>query len=329
MGIFIKRIVSGLLLMLCCVGTFIFADVRMAHAAGAKQCIALVSARTSDEYKAVWAAFQVELSAKGVDAEYQEFWSKSITAADYVAQRELIVKVKPTLLLVLGTEAAVFAQKNMSDIPAVFAMVVNPRESGIVDAQGKTPQHMAGVSLDVPIERQFAMIKEILPQVKTVGMIYDAESKEWVREQAQAAANRLDLQLKSVGLKPPYDAVRVLTEDMKGVDLLWASIDPKIYNANSAKEVLLSTMRMKLPFMAFSSKYVKAGALVALECDYAGIGKQAADIASSIFRGEDPAAVGVQTPLDIAFDINIRTAQLIRVRFADELVKRARQVYGE
>jgi putative ABC transport system substrate-binding protein len=232
-------------------------------------------------------------------------------------------------MLVLGTDAAVFAKKSMANIPSVFAMVVNPRDSGLIDEQGKSCENMAGVSLDVPIERQFSFMKEIVPKLKTVGMLYDAESKEWLKNEAQKAADAMGLTLKAVAVKPPYDVESAINNDLKGVDVLWASIDPKIYNANTAKSVLLSTLRMKLPFMAFTSKYVKAGALVALECDYIGVGRQAADIARSVIEGKRPGEIGVLAPVAIETAVNTRTAQLIKLDLSDSVVKLARHVYGE
>lgn len=298
-------------------------------AAGSQRSIVVISSRSSDEYKKVSESFKSEIASKGIDAAYSEFWYDKVDQKTLTAQKSEILSSSPSMVLVLGTDAAMFVKKNMPEIPSVFAMVVNPRDSGILDQDGKSPEHMAGVSLDVPIDRQFALMKEIDPKIKTVGMMYDADTKVWLKDAAEIAAAKHGLTMVAVGLKPPYDVESALNNELKDVDVLWASIDPKIYNTNTAKAVLLATLRMKIPFMAFTSKYVKAGALIALECNYIGIGKQAAGIAQQMIDGKKPSAIGMQEPIDLESAVNTRTAQIIKLHLPDSVVKLAQQVYGE
>ena len=76
-----------------------------------------------------------------------------------------IMATKPKLILAIGALAAQAVKQKVRDIPVVFFMVPNPHKYGLGQ------DNMAGISLDIPVEPQFATYKSLLPPLRTIGVI--------------------------------------------------------------------------------------------------------------------------------------------------------------
>ena len=80
--------------------------------------------------------------------------------------------------------AARLAKKRLADLPLLYCMVPNPHR---YELEGS---NIAGISLDIPGEVQFARYKTVVPNPKTIGVIYDPEkSGALVAEAALDAQN--------------------------------------------------------------------------------------------------------------------------------------------
>jgi ABC-type uncharacterized transport system substrate-binding protein len=171
------------------------------------------------------------------------------------------------------------------------------------------------------VKSQFEKLKQALPKITKVGMLYDAKTKTAMKDEAQAAANALGLELIAKPINSKADVASALDDLMGEAQCLWAGVDTMVYNAQSSKYILLTTLRNKIPFMAFSSNYVNAGALMALEADYDDIGRQSADLAIKILNGQNPGSLPVETPRKVKMLTNQNTADVIGVAIPQELVE--------
>ena len=240
-----------------------------------------------------------------------------------------IQKVKPDLIFAIGTQAALFSKKNIKDVQVVFSMVLNPVENKVLQ-DTKTPGgNITGASLNIPIQEQFKRLKQILPNVREIGFLYDSKTKEAIKNQANIAATEIGASLVSRSIVSKSEVLNKLSEVLKASDVLWAGVDTFIYNTRSSKQILLKTLRYRKPFMAFSASYVKAGALFALECDYKDIGRQSGESALRILKGELAGNIPVTLPRKVIPVINRRTAQLIGVDVTEALLDPDVKVYGE
>jgi len=232
----------------------------------------------------------------------------------------------PGLVFAIGTEAAIFAKQNLTDLPVVFSMVLNPVKSGLVPSLANPGNNLTGVSLDIPPDLQFQKLKEVLPKAVRIGVIYNAKEEEWIKSVREAAQkNGLSLVVKPVNAQT--DVPGSLDEIVKDVDCLWAQVDPMIYNVQSSQYILLNLLRSKIPMMAFSAQYVKAGALLGLECDYIDIGRQSADIALSILKHGVSGSIALVFPQKVRLLINKKIAGVIGVDIPAQALDEAAQVY--
>jgi len=241
---------------------------------------------------------------------------------------DIIKDENPDLVFALGTQAALFARNNLSDFPIIFSMVLNPVESGIAESLQVPGENITGVCLNIPVELQFKKIKEIIPDIKRIGYLYDARKKFDTNKEARQAANKLGLQLISRPIYSRKDVPQELSVLIREADCLWSEIDPLVYSPQSARHIIMETLKARLPFMAFSFPYVKAGALLALECNYYDIGKQSAQTAIKILEGRKPGSIPVALPRETRLAINRRTARTIGLTIPEKSLAKADKIFG-
>lgn len=299
-----------------------------AFSAEGEKVVGVVVSRPLDPYRDAVLGFKDELRSKGAVVRYEEF-DLAAAAGKEPDLAGRIMAISPDLLYAVGTEASSFASAFMPNVPAVFSMVLNPVESGIVTSlAGAREANITGVSLNISVEDQFDLILKILPSARRIGMLYGAAERDWLRDRAALAAERKGLKLVSVPVRSELEVLGAVERICGEVDFLWADADPLIYNARSAQHILLITLRRRRPFMAFSSHYVEAGALAALECDYRDNGRQAGGLAMRILEGASAGALPVEFPRKTRLFMNARTAGLIGLDLPKELTDRAERVYG-
>jgi len=99
--------------------------------------------------------------------------------------------------------------------------------------------------------------------------------------------------------------------------------DSTVFSPQGLKQILLATLRNRIPFIGLSPSFVKAGALAAFSVDYQDVGRQSAEQALRILGGEEPTHVPMTSPRSISLSLNMNTARQIQVDIEDEIRQRA------
>ena len=282
----------------------------------------VLSSRSLGPYNEALKGFKEGARAQGYDVQYREDDISKLEGGEPKLIRE-INSSKPDAVLAIGTEAALLARNNVRETPVIFTMVLSPLESGIVDSIERPGENITGVSLDIPIDEQFDMLKRILPGLRSIGMLYDADTKKKMAREASAAAARKGLTVIARGIKSRTEISQGLDEVLVDADCLWTGVDPMIYNPSTASQIILATINKRVPLMAFSANFVKAGAFMAMECDYYDIGRQTAEVAANIFKGRKPSSIPVGSPQKTVLVVNMSTARNIGVSIPADLLKSA------
>ena len=239
---------------------------------------------------------------------------------------DTIKSKNPSLIFTIGTPAVLFAKQNLNAAPIIFSMVLNPVENGLAQSVANPGNNLTGVSLDIPPALQFQKLIEILPKATRIGVVYNAKQQEWLQE-VQEAAKKNGLSLIAKPVNAESDVPASIDEIAKEADCLWAQVDPMIFNAQSSQYILLTLLRKKIPMMAFSAQYVKAGALLALECDYADIGRQSADIAVKILKQGVFSGMALAFPEKVRLVINKKIAAILGIDIPQNVLNEAAETY--
>ncbi|HCR43070.1 MAG TPA: sugar ABC transporter substrate-binding protein, partial [Ruminococcaceae bacterium] len=76
------------------------------------------------------------------------------------------------LILAIATPAAQAAANATSTIPILVTAVTDPADAKLVKSNDKPGTNVTGTSDLTPVKEQIDMIKELVPDVKTVGLMY-------------------------------------------------------------------------------------------------------------------------------------------------------------
>jgi len=226
-----------------------------------------------------------------------------------------------TLILTVGTAASQDVAARIHDIPLVFAMVLSPETT--------LPQNapMVGAALDIPLALQFELIREVLPMAQTIGVLYDPQRNLALIDEYRASAARFQFELRAVPVASQKDLPAALDQVTQTADVLLGIVDNTVYTSQTSKFIIRATVKNRIPFIAISPSYVKAGALCALMLDSRDIGRQAAELAIQRLNGESAAALQNTAPVKLDLAINLRTAKIIDVTIPEKLLQRAALVY--
>ncbi|HVP07109.1 MAG TPA: ABC transporter substrate-binding protein [Candidatus Acidoferrum sp.] len=258
-------------------------------------------------------------------AVFHEFLFQPGAGRDPVV-KDSVLKLKPRLVLTVGSAATQYARDNFPDIPTVFCSVMYPVISGFVETFSHPGGNITGASLSIPADIQFRYFKQIIPTLKTLGVLYTDNTAPLIPP-SKVVAKQMGLNLVAIKISSEKELSASLDSIAKVADGIWSVADANLFNPQSTKFILVNALRKGIPLMGFSRNVVESGALFALDFDYKAIGRQAGDLANQVMKGARTQELPVTTPDIIWFHYNEKTAQHMNITIPPELVTIAKEVY--
>lgn len=232
------------------------------------------------------------------------------------------------LLLSIATASAQAAHNTTQTIPIVFSGVSAPVYAGLLKNPQAPEANVTGVSDMPPVEEQVKLMKEIVPNLKTIGFLYNPS-------EANSIANleRLDRVAEKYGLKVIPSAaiqtaqVRNAALALVGkVDMLYTAPDNTIVAA--IETAVMVANENKIPFMAADGESTRRGALISYGTNYFEIGRQTGKMIARILRGEKIHNIPMEIAKPTELSINEKTAKAIGFQFPQSVLKRVTNRYS-
>lgn len=201
---------------------------------------------------------------------------RQMSVAEWTSDTAQVTAFNPQAFVAMGTEAALTLARARLKAPVLNALIPRSSFERVLRESGRTASaQFNALYLDQPLQRQIALIRLALPKVKRVGVLLGPDSA--TRSTAlRSAASANGVVLKEGRLDDNTSVFAALQTVLDGSDVLLALADPMVFNSNSIQNILLTTIRSRVPLVAFSPAYVRAGALLAMYSTPAQAGAQAA-----------------------------------------------------
>ena len=287
--------------------------------ASAGERIAVLISLDEAPFQETLAGFREHISRQGLQPEYEIFSLEgNVSAAGPVLKK--IRNGGFTLVLTLGSLATDSAVKEIADIPIVAGLILR------TDALKKAP-NATGVGLEFPLETQLSWMRRMLPEARTVGVIYSPQENRKKIEAAARIARTLGLELEQQEVSAPQDVPAALNRLSQKADVLWGVADTLVLSPQLAKPILLFSFRNSIPFIGPSAAWVKAGALYSLDWDYKDLGAQCAEMALQVLRGVPPGSIPAAVPRKVLYSVNRNTAQQMKITISEQFLQGARNVF--
>ena len=260
---------------------------------------------------------------KNISFVYESAQGNPGTAAQ-IAQK--FVGENPTVIVPISTPSAQAVVAATSDIPVVFTAVTDPLGAKLISNLEKPGANVTGMSDLSPIAKHLALIKEVTPNAKKIGVPFNP---------GEANAVTLVELLKSEGAKMGYEIVEAPAPKSSDVlaaaqslvgksDVIYVPTDNTIVSALEA--VIQVGIDNKLPVFAGDTDSVKRGAIAAVGFNYYDIGRQTGQIVARVLKGEKPGDIAVQGVEITELYVNPGAAAQMGIELSSDLVGRAKEV---
>jgi len=196
------------------------------------------------------------------------------------------------LLITVGSLATEFAMKfAQQNSTIVSTFIPSQRFQQLSEKYSRELKQReistTAIFLDQPLQRQLKLATEIRPQLKRLGFTLGPDSKYILPELKEAAA-AMNLSLNYQMLTLEDNPIQRIQPIMESSDLFLVIPDQSTLNKTTAKWLLYMSLRNRVPLLAFSQNYVKAGAVAACISTPEDIGRYTAEQLHLIARGSLP-----------------------------------------
>jgi ABC-type uncharacterized transport system substrate-binding protein len=241
--------------------------VAMAGDAVAPWTLLVLSGRTSDLDRQIIGALEQELAPECVAGILRcpLHWLALDDLEDDALERALTQR-QPTLVVTLGAKAAQAVAASGTRAPVLYGVIYSslfdwlPACGG---ATGAVPPNRTALYLEQPPARQLALVRAAMPGARRVGVILGPTSGACATElDRRAPALGLSLEIRQVTAQGQVGPV--LRDLWPRVDVLLALADPQVYTAATVANLLLACLRARVPVVAYSAAFVRAGAAAAV-----------------------------------------------------------------
>lgn len=208
---------------------------------------------------------------------------------------ETLVNDGSDLIFAIATPAAQAVSGVTSDIPIVLTAVTDPADSGLVASNDAPGGNVTGTSDLTPVTDQIDLLKQLLPDAKTVGVLYcSAESNSLLQaEMAKEACAAAGLEAVDYTVSNSNE-IQTVVESMIGkVDAIYAPTDNMI--AAGMATVSMVATDNQIPVICGEEGMVNEGGLVTYGIDYYELGYKAGEMAVKILtEGAEPAEMPIE-----------------------------------
>ena len=216
------------------------------------------------------------------------------------------------------------------EIPVIFTAVTDPVAAELAAEDGTPAGEITGTSDKLPVQLQLEMIREILPEAKTIGILYttsEANSESAIKEY-EALAPDYDFEIVTKGITATADIPLAAEAILEDVDCLTNLTDNTV--VASLPTILEMANEKNIPVFGSEIEQVKIGCLAAEGLDYVALGVQTGKMAAQVLKGEKKASeIPYETIEEAALYLNTKVAENLGIEIAAEVADKAAETFEE
>lgn len=236
------------------------------------------------------------------------------------------------LICAIATPSAQAAYNAAMDsgIPVVYTAVTNPVEAELAMEDGMPVGAVTGTSDQLPVEAQLKMIREVLPDAETIGILYTTSEANSVYSitQYEELAPEYGFEIEVAGVTSTSEIPLATADLLEKVDCLTNLTDNTVVSFLPA--ILEQANEKNIPVFGSEIEQVRIGCLAAEGLDYISLGKDTGRMAAKILKGE---ASAEDMPFELLTEsnlyINEAVAENLGIEIPDTMTERAVEIFTE
>jgi putative ABC transport system substrate-binding protein len=233
-----------------------------------------------------------------------------------------LVALKVDIIVALYTPCALAAQQATREIPIVVVSG-DPVGTGLVTSLARPGGNVTGISL-MAAElhgKCVELFRDILPSVRRVALLLNAEDPFWRQIQAQ-----VQLAGRATGIEI---APSVMVRGPNEIDAAFAAMKREgagavvVHGSLSTKDVAELALKHRMPAATQTRSFAEVGGLMSYGADGPDVFRQSALYVTKILQGGNPANMPVEQPTKFELSINLRTAKALGIMVPESFLLRA------
>lgn len=226
----------------------------------------------------------------------------------------------------IATPSAQALKNATSNIPIVLGAVTNPKNSGLVKNNLHSGNNVTGVSDQAPIGQQLSLINKIMPDIKSIGIIYTSSdpSATIQMKQFKKLAEKRHLKVHVSSISSLNDLSQVTKSLVSNVDAIYIPTDNTV--ASGLNNIRQITTEAKVPIFPAAETMIADGGLATVGLSQYKIGQETGKMVVSIIKDKkDPKEMPIKFITKGKLILNQKQASKLGIKFPKQLVQEAKE----
>lgn len=242
------------------------------------------------------------------------------------------VSQKVDLICAIATPSAMCAYNSClkTEIPVIYTAVSDPVAAGLANEDGTSVGNVTGTSDALPVTSQLEMIRKILPEAKTIGILYttsETNSESTIAEYKKYAAD-YGFEIVDSGINTIADVSMAAADLASKVDCLTNLTDNTVVAA--LQTVLDAANKEGIPVFGSEVEQVKNGCVASMGLEYFELGRQTGAMAAKVLKGEAKAGeLKYEIITEASLYVNTAAAEKAGLTLDEEFVNSAYEKFDE
>lgn len=230
-------------------------------------------------------------NGKNIKIEYQNANGDQSNLKTMAAK---LVDDNSSVIFGITTPAAQAVANSTSRTPIVLGAVTDPKGAGLVKNNQHPGGNITGVSDQAPIKEQLQLIKEFMPNLKTLGVIYTSSDSSAVAgyHQIVRECKKMGISLKAYSIANSNDLNQVSEQMLSQVDAVIVPTDNTI--AGAMQTLVKNANAANKPVFPAAGTMVKQGGVATYSVNQYDLGVRGAKMTVAILKGKKPGNMPIQ-----------------------------------
>ena len=234
----------------------------------------------------------------------------------------------PTVLFGITTPAAQALANSTTKTPIILGGVSNPQGAGLVKNNQHPGGNISGVSDLAPIHQQLTLIKQFVPNLKTLGVIYTSNDSSGVTGYHQIAreCKKMNIKLKAYSISNSNDLNQVSQQMVSQVDAVIVPTDNTV--AGAMQTLVKNADAANKPVFPATDTMVKQGGVATYSVNQYKLGVMGAKMTVKVLKGEKVGNLPIEYVRRGEPVLNLKQAQKLHLQIPAQFEHEA-QTKGE
>ncbi len=230
------------------------------------------------------------------------------------------------LILAIATDSAQAVAAETTKIPILITAVTDPVTATLVQSNEKPGTNVTGTNDMNPVKEQVELLQKLAPKAKRIGVVYNAGEVNSVVQvdMVKDTASKAGLKVVEATVSNTSEVMQASQSLVGRVDAFYIPTDNTV--SSSVESIIKVAEANALPVVVGEAAMVDRGALATIGIDYNKLGKQTAEMALRVLKGEKPQVMPVEGQKDMDLVLNMKAAPAMKVTVPEEMKAQAARV---